>query len=199
MFTGIVEQLGTVVTLTRLADSAQLTVRCPDVAAGVADGDSVAVNGVCLTVVGADGGCFVADVMAETLRRSSLGGLAVGDRVNLERAVTLATRMGGHLVQGHVDGVATVAHRQPGEHWETVRFALPPALTRYIVEKGSIAGDGVSRTVVDVDDASFSVGLIPTTLQATTLGAAAVGASVNIEVDVMAKYVEKLLRAGVTA
>jgi riboflavin synthase len=197
VFTGIVEQLGTVVAVTRAGDSARLSVCCPPIAADVADGDSVAVNGVCLTVVESDGQTFVADVMAETLRRSSLGEAAAGDQVNLERAVTLATRMGGHLVQGHVDGVATVAERRPCEHWETVRFLLPAELTRYIVEKGSIAVDGVSLTVVEVDGTSFSVGLIPTTLKATTLGAAGVGTRVNIEVDVMAKYVEKLLRAGV--
>jgi riboflavin synthase len=196
VFTGIVEELGTVVTVTPLGDSARLAVRGPVVAAGAAHGDSVAVNGVCLTVVTVDGETFVADVMAETLRRSALGSLRTGDPVNLERAATLSSRLGGHLVQGHVDGVGTVTHREPGEHWEAVRFAVPATITRYVVEKGSIAVDGVSLTVMAVDDESVTVGLIPTTLSSTTLGVAGVGAAVNLEVDILAKYVEKLILAG---
>jgi riboflavin synthase len=193
MFTGIVEELGSVAGLTRHADSARLAVRGSVVTADAGHGDSIAVNGVCLTVTGLDGDIFVADVMAETLDRSSLGVLSVGDPVNLERAATLATRLGGHLVQGHVDGVGAILGREPAEHWELVRFALPDDLARYVVEKGSITVDGVSLTVVEVGPDSFSVGLIPTTLKATTLGHKGPGDPVNLEVDVIAKYVEKLL------
>jgi riboflavin synthase len=170
----------------------------------VALGDSIAVNGVCLTVTavepdGADG-VWSTDVMAETLRRSSLGALTDGDPVNLERAVTPHTRLGGHLVQGHVDGVGTVLARTPGEHWEVVRIALPPELARYVVEKGSVAVDGVSLTVsalsaVDEPEPWFEISLIPTTLRETTLGAVPPGSPVNLEVDVIAKYVERLLGA----
>jgi riboflavin synthase len=199
VFTGIVEELGTVVAVTPLGESARLGVRAPVVSADVSLGDSVAVSGVCLTVVEVDGETFVADVMGETLRRSALGGLRPGDPVNLERAATLSSRLGGHLVQGHVDGVGTVSKREPGEHWETVTFSVPPSITRYIVEKGSIAVDGISLTVMAVTDESFSVGLIPTTLAATTLGTAKAGVPVNLEVDVLAKYVEKLLHAGSAA
>jgi riboflavin synthase len=163
------------------------------VAADAAHGDSIAVNGVCLTVVDTTGEEFTADVMAETLSRSALGGLAAGDRVNLERAATLSTRLGGHLVQGHVDGVGTVLQRRPDTHWEVVRIGLPPDLGRYVVEKGSIAVDGVSLTVSAVSSDWFEVSLIPTTLAATTLGTRAVGSRVNLEVDIVAKYVEKLL------
>jgi riboflavin synthase len=156
-------------------------------------GDSIAVNGVCLTVVTVDEDTFTADVMKETLDRSCLGALREGDPVNLERAATLGTRLGGHLVQGHVDGVGTVAGREPGEHWEVVRIALPPGLSRYLVEKGSITVDGVSLTVMSVDDREFAVSLIPATLALTTLGHKGIGAPVNLEVDVIAKYVEKLV------
>jgi riboflavin synthase len=195
VFTGIVEELGEVVALTATADAAELTVRGPLVAADARHGESIAVNGVCLTVVAVTGATFTADVMAETLRRSALGGLAKGDLVNLERAATLGSRLGGHLVQGHVDGVGTVAAREPAEHWEAVRFALPAGagLGRYLVEKGSITVDGVSLTVVSVDDDGFEVGLIPTTLAGTTLGSRKIGDPVNLEVDVIAKYVEKML------
>jgi riboflavin synthase len=193
MFTGIVEELGSVAALTRLGDSARLTLRGPLVTSDARPGDSIAVNGVCLTVVELDDDTFAADVMAESLDRSSLGALRVGAPVNLERAATLATRLGGHLVQGHVDGVGVLLTREPGEHWERVRFSLPDGLDRYVVEKGSIAVDGISLTVVDVDTASFSVSLIPATLKATTLGQKVPGDPVNLEVDVMAKYVEKLL------
>ena len=156
-------------------------------------GDSIAVNGVCLTVVAVDDSVFTADVMKETLDRSSLGTLTEGDQVNLERAATLATRLGGHLVQGHVDGVGTLLERRPDEHWQEVRFGLPRALTRYVVEKGSIAVDGVSLTVAAVGDDWFEVSLIPTTLARTTLGRKQWGAAVNLEVDVIAKHVEKLV------
>lgn len=199
MFTGIVEELGTVVAVTPEGDSAKLAVRAPTVAAEAGHGDSIAINGVCLTVVDVAEGVFTADVMGETLRRSALGRLTPGDRVNCERAATLTTRLGGHLVQGHVDGVGQVLERVPGEHWHTVRFTLPAGLTRYVVEKGSIAVDGISLTVMEVDDTSFAVGLIPTTLRMTTLGGAEVGTPVNLEVDVIAKHVEKLLTPGRTA
>ena len=189
MFTGIVEELGTVVA--RSAD--RLELRGPLVTKDVADGDSIAVNGVCLTVVAVDGDAFTADVMAETWKRSSLGELTPGDVVNLERAATPTTRLGGHLVQGHVDGVGTIAERTPGDSFDTVRFTVPAGLARYLVEKGSVTVDGVSLTVVETGPDWFTVGLIPTTLDRTTLGRKPVGAPVNLEVDVIAKYVEKLV------
>jgi riboflavin synthase len=191
VFTGIIEELGTVVGWS--ADRSRLTIRGEVVTADVRHGDSIAVNGVCLTVVDADGGTFTADVMGETLRRSSLAGLAADDPVNLERAATLATRLGGHLVQGHVDGVATIVSRTTGRNWETVRFTLGPDLARYVVEKGSITVDGVSLTVTAIASDHFEVGLIPTTRKLTTLGHKGVGDLVNLEVDVIAKYVERLV------
>ncbi|NBE84402.1 riboflavin synthase [Micromonospora rubida] len=194
MFTGIVEELGEVVAVTETGgDSALVAVRGPLVTADARHGDSIAVNGVCLTVVDVDAGVFTADVMGETLRRSALGGLRPGAPVNLERAAALNSRLGGHIVQGHVDGVGEVLSREPAEQWETVRFRLPATLARYVVEKGSITIDGVSLTVADVGPDWFAVGLIPTTLKLTTLGARAVGDPVNLEVDVLAKYVERLL------
>ncbi|MGQ0625535.1 MAG: riboflavin synthase [Sporichthyaceae bacterium] len=197
MFTGIVEELGEVVASSTLADdSARLRIRGPKVCADAAHGDSIAVNGVCLTVVEHVGGEFAADVMKETLGRSSLGTLTAGSAVNLERAVTMATRLGGHLVQGHVDGVAQVRSRTASEHWELVEIALPGELARYVVEKGSIAVDGVSLTVAALGPDSFTVSLIPTTLGRTTLGRRHVGECVNLEVDVLAKHVERLLCAG---
>jgi riboflavin synthase len=189
MFTGIVEELGEVARV----DATQLAVRSSVVAADARHGDSIAVNGVCLTVVNSVGGVVEFDVMGETLRRSSLGALRTGSPVNLERAATLGSRLGGHLVQGHVDGVGTIVAREPAGQWEVVRFALPPELGRYVVEKGSITVDGVSLTVMAVTDRTFTVGLIPTTLKLTVLGAKAVGDPVNLEVDVIAKYVEKML------
>ncbi|GAA3511503.1 riboflavin synthase [Actinocatenispora rupis] len=197
MFTGIIEELGEVTAIERSADSALITVRGPLVAGDARDGDSIAVNGVCLTVVSTDPatGTFVADVMRETLERSTVDSVRVGDPVNLERAATLATRLGGHLVQGHVDGVGTILSRHPGDRWEDVRVALPPDLNRYVVEKGSIAVDGVSLTVTAVDEASFSVSLIPTTMRVTTLGHRPVGDLVNLEVDVIGKHLEKLVGA----
>ncbi|MFI5954121.1 riboflavin synthase [Cryptosporangium sp. NPDC051539] len=195
MFTGIVEELGTLADVDRLERAARLTLKGPLVAADAHDGDSIAVNGVCLTVVGSTADSFTVDVMAETLDRSGLGRLAPGDPVNLERAATLATRLGGHLVQGHVDGVGTVLERRPDAHWELVRIGLPADLGRYVVEKGSIAVDGVSLTVTAVTAEWFEVSLIPTTLAVTTLGTSPVGAVVNLEVDVIAKYVEKLVRS----
>ncbi|GAA1521066.1 riboflavin synthase [Dactylosporangium maewongense] len=196
MFTGIIEELGTVVAIDPLGDSARLSIRGATVTSDAAHGDSISVNGVCLTVVDNDGGVFTADVMGESLDRSTLGTLTAGSPVNLERAATMATRLGGHIVQGHVDGVGAVLSREAGDQWETVTFSLPPQLSRYVVEKGSITVDGISLTVMAVTDDTFSVGLIPTTLKLTTLGAKSVGEKVNLEVDIMAKYVEKLLAKG---
>jgi len=194
MFTGIVEELGEVVRLTDSGgDSAVLAVRGPLVTSDARHGDSISVNGVCLTVIDNVDGVFTADVMGETLRRSSLGALEVGRQVNLERAAALGSRLGGHLVQGHVDGVARLVAREPAADWEVVRFSLPAELARYVVEKGSITVDGVSLTVMAVDDETFSVGLIPTTSKLTVLGGKDVGDPVNLEVDVIAKYVEKML------
>lgn len=198
MFTGIIEELGQVVAVTQLGDAARLEVSGPVVTQDARAGDSVAVNGVCLTAVGIGEGRFSADVMAETLHRSSLGDLQVGDRVNLERPVAIGGRLGGHMVQGHVDGVGTVLSRTPAEHWELVRIGFPEELARYIVVKGSIAIDGVSLTVVEIESGGthgpwLSVSLIPTTLSMTTLGNCAPGSSVNLEVDIIGKYVERLL------
>ncbi len=195
MFTGIVEELGEVVAVERQPDAARLTIRGPLVLADAAVGDSIAVNGVCLTVADRTADTFTADVMAETLHRSCLGALVPGSRVNLERPVTLADRLGGHLVQGHVDGTGEIVRRSPAEHWELVRLAMPAELARYVVPKGSLTVDGVSLTVVDVGPDWFTVSLIPTTLELTTLGHKRVGDPVNLEVDVVAKYVEKLLGA----
>ncbi|MFQ6197965.1 riboflavin synthase [Streptomyces sp. NPDC000405] len=193
MFTGIVEELGEVVAVEELGDSSRFRLRGPLVTEGAKHGDSIAVNGVCLTVVDTADGEFTADVMAETLKRSSLGALAAGSRVNLERPMALGGRLGGHLVQGHVDGTGTIVERVPGEHWEIVRIALPAPLARYVVDKGSITVDGVSLTVVEAGDDWFTISLIPTTLALTTLGVKQVGEPVNLEVDVLAKYVERLL------
>ena len=188
MFTGIVEQRGRV-----RAAGGRLEVEAGGFAAGVSIGESVAVNGVCLTVSGREDGSLSFDLAEETFERTTLGALTPGDPVNLERPVTLLARLGGHLVQGHVDGVGTVQAAAPDQSGETMRISLPEALRPYVVEKGSIAVDGVSLTVASVDDGSFTVALIPHTLAATTLGKAATGDRVNLEVDVLAKYVESLL------
>ncbi|GHJ38937.1 riboflavin synthase [Streptomyces sp. TS71-3] len=195
MFTGIVEELGEVTGVEELGDASRFRLRGPVVTAGAGHGDSIAVNGVCLTVVELDGDEFTADVMAETLDRSSLGALAPGSRVNLERPTAVGARLGGHIVQGHVDGVGTLVERKASEHWEIVRIGLPAQLSRYIVEKGSITVDGISLTVVDAGPDHFTVSLIPTTLALTTLGTKQPGDPVNLEVDVVAKYVERLLSA----
>ena len=195
VFTGIVEELGEVVGKDDLGDSARLTIRGPVVTADAGHGDSIAVNGVCLTVVEVlPGGRFTADVMGETLNRSSLGHLAAGSPVNLERAATLGSRLGGHIVQGHIDGTGRILARSPAEHWEVVRIGLPVELARYVVEKGSITVDGISLTVCGLGDDWFEVSLIPTTRELTTLGRAPVGTLVNLEVDVVAKYVERLVK-----
>ena len=193
MFTGIVEELGTVQNLEDQGDAIRLTVRAEVVLDGTGLGDSIAVNGCCLTVAALNSDTWTADVMQETLDKTSLAGLAAGDRVNLERAVTPATRLGGDVVQGHVDDVGQVLSRTEGQHWDLVQISMPDNLGRYLVDKGSITVDGVSLTLVDVQASQFTVSLIPETLARTTLGSRRVGDRVNLEVDVMAKYVEKLL------
>ena len=209
MFTGIVEELGRVVRLETVEDSARLTVEAPTVTQDVSLGDSVSVNGCCLTVAAVHGSTFTADLMAETLTRTTLGSQAPGDPVNLERALRASDRLGGHIVQGHVDATAEVLDHHRGEHWDLLRISLPQEIARYVAVKGSVALDGVSLTVVDVVDApntlhassvpgsgaSLSVGLIPETLRRTTLGTRRPGERVNLEVDVLAKYAERLLGA----
>ena len=193
MFTGIVEELGVVEALEDQGDAIRLTVRGPHVTGDARLGDSISVNGCCLTVAARDGETFTADVMRETLDKTSLGVLEPGSRVNLERAVTAQTRLGGHIVQGHVDGTGQVLSRTPSEHWELVEISLPGELARYLVDKGSITVDGISLTVVTAGPASFTVSLIPETLARTTLGVKQEGDPVNLEVDVIAKYVERLI------
>src|SRR5579875_2284414 len=193
MFTGIVEELGETISLEIRDGAGVLTIAAPTVATDAADGDSIAVNGVCLTVIDSTDTEFRADVMAETLHRSTIGELRPGDPVNLERSVPVNGRLGGHIGQGHVGGVGRLTARGPGAAWDTVRIELPARLSRYVAEKGSIAVDGVSLTVVEVTDADFCIGLIPTTLARTTLGRRKVGEPVNLEVDVLAKYTERLL------
>ncbi len=193
MFTGIVEELGTLQRREDTSGAARLTVRANVVVEDTRPGDSVSVNGVCLTVVDVDAEGFSADVIQETLNHSSLGKLTAGEPVNLERAVTAHTRLGGHLVQGHVDATATVISRNPDEHWDVVHCSLPEQLARYVVHKGSITVDGVSLTVSAIGSDWFEVSLIPTTLARTTLGSRQPGDLLNLEVDVIAKYVEKLM------
>ena len=195
MFTGIVEELGHVVRVDPLGDSVRMTIAGPLVVSDASIGDSIAVNGVCLTVTTKTDTEFTADVMQESLNRTTLGKLEENSPVNLERPVTLATRLGGHMVQGHVDGVGTVVSRQHSDNWEIVTITSPVDLLKYIVEKGSITVDGTSLTVASVNDTEFTVSLIPETLAKTTLGIRQAGDEVNLEVDVMAKYVEKLMGA----
>lgn len=190
MFTGIVEELGEITAVEERPNAARLTVRGPLVTSDAKHGDSIAVNGVCLTVVEVADGTFTVDVVHETLQRSSLDKIAAGDRVNLERAAAVGQRLGGHIVQGHVDGTGVFLSRDEAG---LTRFAVPAALSRYLVEKGSITVDGVSLTVVDSQAEEFSVALIPTTLELTTLGFREPGDVVNLEVDVLAKYVERLV------
>lgn len=194
MFTGIVEERGTVASIEQLTNAARVAIRGTVVLSDVKAGDSIAVNGVCLTVVDLGPDFFTADVMEETLKRSSLDAVSAGSEVNLERAARLDSRLGGHLVQGHVDGTGQVLAVEPDDHWTAMRISLPADLGRYVVEKGSITVDGVSLTVVSVDDEGFSVSLIPTTLAETTLGSRQVGDRVNLEVDAIAKYVERLMQ-----
>ena len=194
MFTGLVEEIGVVDELEQLDNAVRIAVRAPKVTEDAAPGDSIAVDGVCLTVVDNAHGTFTADVMRETLDRSRLGTYEAGSEVNLESALAAGQRMGGHIVQGHVDGVAEVVSRTPSEHWEVMRFTLPKQLDRYVVEKGSIAVNGTSLTVSAVGEGYFEVSLIPTTLRETTAGALAPGDPVNLEVDIVAKYVEKMVQ-----
>ena len=196
MFTGIVEELGTVAAVEDQGDAIRLTIRATTVLEDAGLGDSIAVNGCCLTVADRTADTWTADVMQETLDKTSLSGVSPGDRVNLERAVTADKRLGGHIVQGHVDGVGTITARTPSEHWEVVEIAMPADLSRYLVDKGSITVDGVSLTVVEAAEDRFTVSLIPETLARTTLGTRAVGDRVNLETDVLAKHVEKLLASG---
>jgi riboflavin synthase len=198
MFTGIVEELGTVAALEDQGDALRLTIAASTVLEDVKHGDSIAVNGCCLTVTdvasdAAGARTWTADLMQETLEVTSLRGVSPGDVVNLERAVTPQTRLGGHIVQGHVDGVGTILRREPSEHWEVVEVSLPAELSRYVVDKGSIAVDGVSLTVVSAGETSFTVSLIPETLARTRLGRIGVGDLVNLETDIIAKHVERLL------
>ena len=193
MFTGIVEELGVLTVRADSRDSSVIEVHAPTVVADIGHSHSIAVNGVCLTVTTHTSEGFTADVMAETLARSSLGRLQAGDAVNLERAMRADDRFGGHIVQGHVDATTTLLSREPGEKWDVVAFALPQELRRYVALKGSIALDGVSLTVSDVTEETFAVSLIPTTLELTTLGRRHAGDEVNVEVDVLAKYVESML------
>ncbi|MGH3300506.1 MAG: riboflavin synthase [Streptosporangiaceae bacterium] len=200
MFTGIVEELGEVVSLDADGAFGRIRIRGPLVTAGAARGDSIAINGVCLTVTATTDGEFTADVMGETLARSSLGGLHAGAAVNLERPLHPDGRLGGHLVQGHVDGTGTIVGREPAGAWETVRITIPAQLARYVIQKGSVAVDGISLTVSALGEGGgpagdpwFEVSLIPETLARTTLGSKQPGEVVNLEVDMIAKYVERLL------
>ena len=193
MFTGIVEELGTVEAVEDQGDAIRLTIRATTVLEDAGLGDSIAVNGCCLTVTERTDSTWTADVMAETLDKTGLGALAPGDRVNLERAVTAGTRLGGHLVQGHVDAVGHVVRRDPGDHWDVVTISLPAGLAPYLVDKGSITVDGVSLTVVEAQQDGFTVSLIPETLRRTTLGFREPGDAVNLEADVIGKYVARQL------
>jgi len=193
MFTGIVEELGTIETVQDQDDAVRLTIRAQTVLDDVRHGDSIAVNGCCLTVSEQTADTWTADVMQETLDQTSLRGARAGDRVNLERAVTPTTRLGGHLVQGHVDGLGEILSRTPSDHWEVVEISMPPALAKYVVDKGSITVDGVSLTVVETAADRFTVSLIPETLARTTLGHRRPGDRVNLETDVIARHVEKLV------
>ena len=195
MFTGIVEELGRVKAIEVQPDALRITIEGPLVVSDVKRGDSIAVSGTCLTAIEHDATSFTADVMQETLRLTSLDGIKVGDAVNLERAMTAATRFGGHVVQGHVDGVGQIINREPSENWEWVRVSIPADLMKYVVLKGSITIDGVSLTVNEVGTDHIGLSLIPETLALTTLGSKRPGDKVNIEADVMAKHIERLLEA----
>ena len=199
MFTGLVEEIGRVESVEHQGDAVRLGIAAAAVLDDAQLGDSIAVNGVCLTVAELGEGTFIADVMQESLDRSSLGELEIGSAVNLERAVLPTTRLGGHIVQGHVDGTAQLLSRTPSENWEVLRFSLPQDLAHYVVEKGSIAVQGTSLTVSAVGKDYFEVSLIPTTLRDTVFGSLEPGATVNLEVDVVAKYVEKMVYPNGTA
>jgi riboflavin synthase len=193
MFTGIVEGKGRIAAIDWLDDAARMRIEAPGLMVDAESGASIAVNGICLTVVEFDGESFQCDVMAETLNRSSLSTCGIGDVVNLERAARVDSRLGGHIMQGHVDGIGTIRSIKPSENWVVIEVDVDAGLLRYIVEKGSIAVDGVSLTVAGVDDTGFWVSCIPTTLDVTTLGTMSIGDIVNIEVDIIGKYVEKFM------
>jgi riboflavin synthase len=195
MFTGIVEELGTVAKVETLPDSIRLQIKGDLVSSDLSQGESIAVNGVCLTAAELTSDGFIADVMLETLNRSSLSGIAQGDKVNLERAMSGTGRFGGHVVQGHVDGVAEIISREPSANWEVVKVKIPAELSKYVVHKGSITFDGVSLTVNDITDDTVSLSLIPETLRLTTLGSKKVGDKLNVEADILAKHIEKLIEA----
>jgi riboflavin synthase len=195
MFTGIIEELGTVASVEVLEDSIRLGIKGSLVREDLAQGESVSVNGVCLTAAEVTPEGFIADVMLETLNRSSLSGIAEGERVNLERAMSGAGRFGGHVVQGHVDGVAEIISREPSANWEVVKVRIPSELSKYVVHKGSITFDGVSLTVNDISGNVVSLSLIPETLRLTTLGTKQVGDKLNVEADILAKHIEKLIEA----
>lgn len=195
MFTGIVEELGKVVAIEEQPDAKRITISGPLVTSDVHRGDSISVSGACLTAVELGSGTFTADVMHETLRLTSLGALSVGSPVNLERAMNAATRFGGHMVLGHVDGLGTIVSREPSENWEWVTIRIPAELIKYVVLKGSITIDGISLTVNDVTSDTVSFSLIPETLRVTTLGQKQAGDPVNVEVDIMAKHIEKLIES----
>jgi riboflavin synthase len=195
MFTGIVEELGTISGIKELGDSIRLQVSAELVRSDLAQGESISVNGACLTAAELTADGFVADVMLETLNRTSLSGISVGDKVNLERAMSGAGRFGGHVVQGHVDGVGEIISREPSANWEVVKVRIPSELAKYVVHKGSITFDGVSLTVNDISGDVVSLSLIPETLRLTTLGQKGVGAKLNFEADILAKHIEKLIEA----
>jgi riboflavin synthase len=195
MFTGIIEELGRVVAIEEQPDAKRITISGPLVTSDVHRGDSISVSGACLTAVELGSGTFTADVMHETLRLTSLGALSVGSPVNLERAMNAATRFGGHMVLGHVDGLGTIVSREPSENWEWVTIRIPVELMKYVVLKGSITIDGISLTVNDVTSDTVSFSLIPETLRVTTLGQKQAGDPVNVEVDIMAKHIEKLIES----
>lgn len=195
MFTGIIEELGKVSAIEKQPDALRLTIECKEVLSDLKRGDSISCSGTCLTAIEIDDHSFTADVMLETIRRSSLDGVKVGDPINLERAMTAATRFGGHLVQGHVDGVGEVVSREKSDNWDWVKIRLPKELMKYVVHKGSITLDGISLTVNDIADDVIAVSLIPETLRVTTLGYKNPGDKVNVEADVMAKHIEKLMES----
>jgi riboflavin synthase len=195
MFTGIIEELGTVASVEVLPDSIRLGIKGDLVRQDLSQGESISVNGVCLTAAEITSDGFIADVMLETLNLSSLSGISEGESVNLERAMSGAGRFGGHVVQGHVDGVAEIVSREPSANWEVVKVKIPAELSKYVVHKGSITFDGVSLTVNDISDNTVSLSLIPETLRLTTLGTKQVGDKVNVEADILAKHIEKLIEA----
>ncbi len=195
MFTGIIEELGKVSGIEKQPDAIRLTIACKEVLSDLKRGDSISCSGTCLTAIEIDNQGFTADVMLETIRRSSLDGVKVGDPINLERAMNAATRFGGHIVQGHVDGVGEVVSREKSDNWDWVKIRLPKELMKYVVHKGSITLDGISLTVNEINDDVIAVSLIPETLRVTTLGYKNPGDKVNVEADVLAKHVEKLMES----